>query len=705
MKGSIGGSVEGSVEETAQVPESLDPGDRGGGWVDRNGLFAFGCVILFLLLAAAYSNHFGNGFHFDDSHVIVDNIAIRSLGNAPSFFVDPHTFSSYSKNALYRPLLTLSYALDYWRAGGLEPAPFHRTQFALLIALGATLVALFRRVLDQAGPGAWNRYLALLGAAFFCIHTANTETVNYLSSRSDLVATLAVALALLMYLRWPGARRFHLYLLPVVIGGLAKPLTVMFAPILFVYVLLFEEDAGARALFSPDGRRKVLVALKRSLPSFVVGGLVYGFLSWMTPDTVVYATVSRWHYLLSQPFVWLHYVRLFFLPVGLTADTDWQVVTDWYDTRVFAGVLFVLALFALTLWLSHSRRLRPAAFGLAWFCLAQLPASSVVPLSEVYNEHRIFFPYVGLTLAATWLAYLGLRRFIEGRPAARWPGALVATLVLGLFLSHAVGTFVRNRVWRTGESLWHDVSVKSPNNGRGRMNYGLTLMRRGDFQGALDQFNRALTFTPDYPHLEVNLGVVKAAMGRSAEAEAHFLRAIRLGPDYAGAFAFYGRWLADNGRGPEAIAQLETAVALSPTDPAARSLLLRIYVATGSEDKLRSLAQATLALVPDDPLARAYAEDRLPFAIPGDSAEDYRQAGRRMIDEQAWLDAAAILRHSLRLDEPSAVAWNNLGWARLSLGFPELAVPCFRRAYVLDPTMQVALNNLREAQRRIHAAR
>jgi protein O-mannosyl-transferase len=36
-----------------------------------------------LLVVAAYSNHFGNSFHFDDSHTAEDNVYIRDLRNPP----------------------------------------------------------------------------------------------------------------------------------------------------------------------------------------------------------------------------------------------------------------------------------------------------------------------------------------------------------------------------------------------------------------------------------------------------------------------------------------------------------------------------------------------------------------------------------------------------------------------------------------------
>jgi len=60
-----------------------------------------GWVIVFLLLAGvlgAYSNHFQNEFHFDDSHTIVNNAFLRDLKNIPRFFTDATTFSSLPAN-------------------------------------------------------------------------------------------------------------------------------------------------------------------------------------------------------------------------------------------------------------------------------------------------------------------------------------------------------------------------------------------------------------------------------------------------------------------------------------------------------------------------------------------------------------------------------------------------------------------------------
>ncbi len=667
--------------------------------IRRHARFAGLCAVAVLALLAAYSNHYDNAFHFDDSHSIQQNLYLRDLGNAAKFFTDANTFSALPENALYRPLLSLSFALDYRLGGGLDRRQFHRTQMALLVALGVLLVSFYRRLADLARPQRTNRYIALFAATLFSIHTANTETVNYISSRSSLLSTLFVVLAFLIYMAWPRARRFGLYLLPIIAGGLVKPLAVMFAPLLFAYVLLLEHDAPLD-LRRRAGWRPLWTALWRSLPALAVGVALFAFVRSMDADTQQHAIIDRSTYLLTQPFVWLHYFRLFLLPAGLTADTDLGMFRLWYDTRLFAGLAFIAALTFAVLRLQRSRRLRPAAFGLAWFAIALLPTSSIFSLSEPYNEHRIFFPYVGLTFAAAWLAAVAVRRAaVAGRRrrSPRVPVLIAGGLALAMIAAHGAGTFKRNRVWKTPETLWQDVTEKSPQNGRGQMNFGLALMSRGKYPEALARFKRAEALTPNYPLLQVNLGIVQSQLGRDEVADQHFRRALQLRPRCASCRFFYARWLTGKARGPEALTQLRKALEISPAKASARTLFIRLLAALGDRPALAAAAAQTLEINPADRLASAYAEGRLPFAVSAETPAAYAQLGLDQIERQQWLDAGAIYRQALALDPASAIGWNNLGWALGNLGFYREAAPCFRRASELDPTMTVARNNLKWA--------
>ena len=137
----------------------------------------------------------------------------------------------------------------------------------------------------------------------------------------------------------------------------------------------------------------------------------------------------------------------------------------------------------------------------------------------------------------------------------------------------AYGTRQRNMAWHSEESLWLDATIKSPENGRGLMNYGVIQMNRGNLPLAGEYFERALRLTPDYAFLHVNLGVLKAALGQPAEAERHFREAQRDDPNNPVCYTHYARWLQSVGRTEEARLFADAAVRLSPADADARSLL------------------------------------------------------------------------------------------------------------------------------------
>jgi tetratricopeptide (TPR) repeat protein len=600
--------------------------------------FTFACAAAIALIAAAYANSLHNSFHFDDSHVIENNLYLRSLGSVPRYFTDAHTFSSLPQNATYRPLVTLSLALDYAQTRSLDPRPFHVTQIALLLITGALAVVFFRPFL-----GDW---LALFGAALFCVHTANTETMNLISARSELISAIGLLASFILYQRSPFARRTLLYLLPLAIGALAKAPVVVFAPLLYAYATLIEARPRRRAL-------------RTALPPLILGVVLLVFLNRMNAPEWKSGGGPVWQYAITQPFVWLHYFRVFFLPVGLTADTDWQPFTHWYDTRAVAGYLFVAALVWFAMRASRQRETRPIAFGIAWFAIALVPTSSFFPLAEVANEHRVFFAYVGLVAAVISFAALS----VKTKPRELVVGGTVAVLV-----AFAIGTHARNRVWRSEATLWADVIAKSPANGRAWMNHGLTLMARGDYAGARSEFDRAAVFTPDYSLLDINRGIVEDALGDEAAAEGHFRRALALNPDVNAHF-YYARWLVRRGRSPEALPHLQAAMQQSPAFADARTLATRLAVATGAQ-RGRAWTNYSSAL----------------------------GAGLQAIGRGDWLDAAEANRDALRHDSRSADAWNNLGWSLAQLGFRTEAVQAYRAALALRPNDPRTGNNLRLVQ-------
>lgn len=672
--------------------------------------FPLACVVALGALAGAYSNSFENGFHFDDHSVIVRNLYIRSLKNVPAIFRDASTATANPNNAQYRPLSTTTMAFDYWLGGGLHARQFHTTQLELLFAVGLSLFFLYSRLLNLVEAQWWNRYAALVAATLFCVHPTVTETINIIQVRTELLSTLGVIGAFLAYLYVPRSRRVHLYLIPMVVGALAKSQAVIFAPLFCVYVFLFEEELTLADLFILRSWPRVRSVLWKALPSLVVGAVTFRFVEGMNAPTMNYGGGDVLPYFETQLFVWMHYARLFFLPIGLTADTDWSTVPYWYDTRVFAGLVFVGILLRIVWSTSKTPTLRPVAFGVAWFIIALLPASSVFPLAEVANEHRTFFPFMGLTLAVVWGAAWFGRRWFDARPGVRPMAAPTAVGVVLLFVGgNAVGTHQRNEVWRTEETLWRDVTEKSPTNGRGLMNYGLELLAQGNRVEAKKMFDRALVYEPNYATLEINLAIVTDGLGQKDIAKAHFARALQLQPKSPGPHYFFGRWLVEQGQSAKAVPHLRRAIELSPADTSARYLLLDTYAKTGQAGELKSLVADTLGRFPDDAEAKRYLNEKgeivliSPAPAPAaDTAEGLLDTSlelHQVGDFRGSIDAA---RKALELRPDLAEAHNNIAAAFASLAEWDDAIQAAREALRLKPDFQLARNNLAwaEAQKR-----
>jgi tetratricopeptide (TPR) repeat protein len=660
-------------------------------------------VVLLAAVTAVYSNHFQNEFHFDDFHTVTQNPYIRSLKNLPLIFKSSEAFSVLPANRSYRPLVTATLAFDFWLGRGAKPFFFHLTTFIWYLTQLLAVLALFRRLLRLASDEPWTDYAALFAVAVYGLHPAMAETVNYVIQRGDLYSTLGVAAALAIYVLSPRHRASGVYLIPLALGLLCKPPAAIFPAILFAYVLLFEEWKNPRRL---------RVALSHCAPSLIVVAALMILTSKMTPATYNPGIVSPHDYIAAQPYVALHYFLMFFAPIALTADSDMTPQTSFFTAEGSAGILFLAALAWGIYASAKKRQTRPIAFGLAWFLLALIP-TSVYRLSEVENDHRMFFPFVGLALAVTWVAALTLCNL-----APRANPRVLATAAALILAACAFGAHQRNEAWRTEESLWRDVANKSPRNGRGLMNYGLTLMSKGKYPEALDYFQRALQFTPNYATLEINLGIVLGELHRDGDAEAHFHRAIQLAPDDAQTHFFYGRYLKTHGQISQAVSQFLTAIARNRDYLDPRDLLIETYTEQNAWAMAVSLAQDTLNIAPDDVLARSVlqraatspallrnaaspaippedpvsAAEKAAHAAP--TADNYLNLSLAYHQAHRYEDCIRAAEEALKLRPGYAEAYNNLAAAYEDLHQWDKAIRAANEALRLKPDFQLARNNL-----------
>ncbi len=166
--------------------------------------------LILIISIAIYSNTLKNGFVYDDRFTIVDNLFIKNWNNLPELF--SKTYFSRSGEETYRPIVTLSYFVDYslW---GLKPFGYHLTNL-LLHSANVVLVYLFALLLlnNPLSPTllrgsniththTYTRWIAFFTALLFSIHPIQSEAVNAISFREDLLVVFFLTAAFILYIK------------------------------------------------------------------------------------------------------------------------------------------------------------------------------------------------------------------------------------------------------------------------------------------------------------------------------------------------------------------------------------------------------------------------------------------------------------------------------------------------------------------------
>lgn len=490
-----------------------------------------------LLAALVYANALPGSFHFDDSHSIENNPAIRSLANAGRFLTDASAISVLPQNRMYRPLLAFTYAATA-ELFGVQAAAF--VAFNLAVHLVCAVLVLLavrrtRRLLGRPAPPEGPDWVAVLAAALFAVHPLFSECVNYVSARSESMASALVLVALLVYLRGreapTRAREARWVGFAAALMFVAITTKLVVAPFL-LSLLAFELAAAERQSW------KRVAARLSAMAAAIVAAALVGVK--MTPPFAVKSAsgFTRLEYLASELPAYFHYLRLFVLPYGQSADPSFPLANSFLEPRVLVAGGVLAAVVSLSAYGLLRRRLPGLALSATWFLACLAATSSIAPLAELVNEHRPYLAGVALCALTAEAVLYGVPRLFRLEPPVQSAvlGALAASLVVG----YGSVTVARNRVWQSEESLWRDVAAKGPDSARAQMNYGRALMARGAYAEADGPLKEAVRLGPSYSYAHINLGVLLLARGESAAAVAELDRAVALAPDLFWAHYYRG---------------------------------------------------------------------------------------------------------------------------------------------------------------------
>ncbi len=539
-------------------------------------------ALLAVGIGVAYSGSLGVGFYFDATSGITNNPAIRSLRNIPSFFTDPYAIWSEHTQVDVRPVLLITYAVNY-AISGLEPWSWHVLDLMLHFTASLLVFVIVRDHVwwpaRERGPSGEARLPAAAAALFFALAPLNSQPVDFVWARSALLCVTLYLGAFLAFMR----RRWALGAVIFALALLTKAIALTLPAMLLVHDFVYRDRTRYPTVkrYVADWRRLTLpVLLPALLDAAYVAYRAIVLPGWAA-ETRQAAWVTPWIWFMSQWSALLYYVRLFVWPDALSMDHDFPYTTSLASPRAWLALLVLLAWIGLAL--RAVRRYPQVTFATAWFFVTLAPESSFAPLSEVVNDHR---PYIasslGLSVLLAWLLERGAARF-----AAR-PRATFAAVALALAIAAVPLDRYRTWQWQDALRIWEDTVRKSPNNGRAWMNAGQNLMARGDLVAARRYLEHARQLTPRSPFVYMSLGLLEGREGHLVQALAAANEAVRLRPDYSPAHLLLGNVLARAGRTEEAAAAYRRATALDPRDNAARQALARLTGGADQDERLMS---------------------------------------------------------------------------------------------------------------------
>jgi hypothetical protein len=457
----------------------------------------YGAIATAVIALLTYVLALRNGFAFDDV-VLIPNDA-RVINGQLGALVSTSYWNDAAL-ALYRPLTSLSFGLDWFMSNG-SAAWFHFTNIVWHVVASALVFGLLNRYFRVGA--------ALLGGALFAVHPVHVEAVANVVGRAELIATSFVLAACIL---WPRiqlrAARASIIAALYFVALCAKEGAVVL-PGLLVLVDFAEGEWSLRALPGYLRRRAPeFLALVATLALYVV--IRASVLEGLAPtklDPSLEVIQNSWHRALTALQAWPFALKVLVWPWTLLPDYGPQTllpIGEWNSLAVL-GATIVIALIGGGI-LALAKGNRVAALALLWYPVAILPVSNFfIPIGVLLAERTLYLPSVALSFAAAALYAATNRRAV----------AMVFTVVIALF---AVRSMMRVPEWESTDRILFRLAKDRPDSFRAQWHVARDHREHSRVGQAIASYDQAFRLWPYREALVQEVAAYASSHGRAAYA-------------------------------------------------------------------------------------------------------------------------------------------------------------------------------------------
>ncbi|KAG8194872.1 hypothetical protein JTE90_029163 [Oedothorax gibbosus] len=575
-------------------------------------VFTYGLVVVACIVC--YANSLEGEFVHDDMVSITTNPDV--IGENPvkeiffnDFWGKPMTDSDSHKS--YRPFTVLTFRLNHVFCG-LSAWSYHFVNVSLHTCVSLFVTFLCSDVLY------WSREDSATAALLFATHPIHTEAVSSTVGRAEVLSALFFLSSLLAFVKSTktsdsNEKWFGWLFLSMICSGMAllakeQGITVLTVCISWRVLQLLRNNRNISE--SPKIMIKKCLFLLTDpilwMTSLVFVSLV-AFRIWMLQGSMPIfseednpASFSTSLLTRCYTYTYLAAFNFWMLLNPSTLSYDWQMgsiplVTSVFDVRNVASVLLLLfmGVSALQLLCASSLKKSEARSMLLYLCilvLPFLPASNMfVTVGFVVAERVLYIPSIGFCILIT----SGLRKLKHStRFYWMWQG-----LTLFLVIFFMARTTIRNKDWKTRETLFTSGLTSVPHNAKVHYNFANLQKDLGNIDTAVEHYRMALSLWPNHASAHNNLGTLLSDI---KEAEQHFKLALLINSHHPRALFNLACLYSKQGRTPIAQELLQRAIELDTEFIEAYSSLATIHAEGGRLEDAEGLHLKALAMDPNN---------------------------------------------------------------------------------------------------------
>lgn len=530
-------------------------------------------LLIFTLLFLCYANTFNSPWHFDDLPNITENYPIHIDNLRPetlwrTFFAKP-----FSPGVIERPVAFFSFALN-WYFGKDNPFGYHLVNLLIHTLTASFLFKTTRLLLQTARFHNVSKedslFIALLSATLWAVNPVQTQAVTYIVQRMASMAAMFFIFSVYQYIRCRQSQKTYQRLLHVTLcllfftcalGSKENAITLIPTLLLIEGIFLYNANDTKSKYF-------LLTLIVLNVFAFLAGCYYLIEKNILQSFTLPIGDrpFSIFERVLTQPVILLFYLSLLLYPAPnrLSLEHEITTATSFTDpwTTLPALLLIVFLITASTL---QYRKFTLISFALLFFFINHLVESTVIPLEMIF-EHRNYIPSFFLFLPIAFVFKKGINY-----TASRYTllNFFLKIFIPLLIIILGLGTYSRNAVWKTEESLWTDCLRKAPNNTRPYARlaeiYGWKKEKtENNFRTALALLQKSLELESPRTTLKAalvdNIGKLYALRGHFAQAETYYHKSLDLNPDFLNARLDLAQALLLQKKFTEALNQIEIII-------------------------------------------------------------------------------------------------------------------------------------------------